>query len=440
MRHAATQTEKIIARAAGRERVSPGEIVMAQVDFVFGHDSSGPRRWGPLLAAMGASIRHPERVAVVSDHFVPAADTESAAILQLTRVFAREHGLGHFFDAEGICHTVLPERGLIRPGAFIAGGDSHTPTAGAFGAFAAGYGATDIAAMLATGETWILVPATLRLELSGRLARGVTAKDVMLLLTRELGMDNASRVVEFAGSAVAALGMGERMVLCNMSAELGADTGLIAPDSTTFAYLEDVGHPVEDAAAARALASDVDAVFDRLLRIDATMITPQIAAPHSPQNSGPVADHAGVPIDLAYIGACVGAKLEDLRMAAEILRGRRIASGVRLVVAPASSRITRLAAAEGTLGVLMEAGATLLASGCGACAGYGGGVLAENEVCISTTNRNFRGRMGHPGSSVYLASPYAVAAAALGGRIVDPRPLLDERIDPSRLPGAAQDA
>jgi 3-isopropylmalate/(R)-2-methylmalate dehydratase large subunit len=424
MSGAATLTEKIIARAAGKPRVSPGEIVMAEVDFAFAHDSSGPRRWAPLLREMGAPILHPERVAIVSDHYVPAADAESAAILKMTRGFARDHAITNFFDAMGICHTVLPEHGLIRPGAFIAGGDSHTPTAGAFGAFAAGYGATDMAAILATGETWIMVPGTLRLEFEGRLPYGVTAKDVMLMLARKLGMDNAFNVVEFAGSAVAAMSMGERMVLCNMSAELGADTGVIAPDAVTFAHLAAAGRPVQDAAWALSLASDPQAVFDRRLQFDAGGLEPHIAAPHAPANSGPVSDHAGSVIDIAYIGACVGAKLEDLRMAAEVLRGRRIAPGIRLIVAPASTSTTRLAAAEGTLGILLDAGATLLASGCGACAGYGGGVLAEGEVCISTTNRNFRGRMGDGGAYVYLGSPYAVAAAAVTGRIVDPRELL----------------
>ncbi len=424
MKHAATLTEKIIARAAARERVMPGDVVMAEVDFAFAHDSSGPRRWGPMLAEMGASILHPERLAVVSDHYVPAADADSAAILKLTREFARENSIENFFDGVGICHTVLPERGLIRPGAFIAGGDSHTPTAGAFGAFATGFGATDMAAIVATGETWIQVPATLRVEFDGILPRGITAKDLMLMLIHELGMDNAFRVIEYGGSAVHAMSMGERMVLCNMAAELGADSGVIAADQTTFDYLAATGRPVEDTATALALASDSDAGFESVRRFDAADITPYIAAPHSPENSRPVSEHAGARIDIAYIGACVGAKLGDLRMAAEILRDRKVSPGVRLVVAPASTNTTRLAAEEGTLGVLLEAGAILQASGCGACAGYGGGVLAEGEICISTTNRNFRGRMGDRGSFVYLGSPYSVAAAAVAGHIIDPRSLL----------------
>lgn len=426
MEQTATLAEKIIARAAGRERVFPGEIVMAQVDFAFAHDSSGPRRWAPLLAEMGAAIWDPARVAVISDHYVPASDADSAAILKLTRAFVSEHKIDNFFDSVGISHTVLPERGLIRPGAFIAGGDSHTPTAGAFGAFAMGYGATDMAGILATGETWIRVPSTLRLELAGGLRRGVTAKDVMLMLARRLGMDNASRVVEFAGGAVESMCMAERMVLCNMAAELGADTALIAPDDATFAELAAVNRPVDDPHAARALVSDAGAQFEAVHHFSAAELGPQIAAPDAPENSGPISEFVGVRVDVAYVGACVGAKLADLRMVAEVLRGRKVAAHTRLLVAPASSRVTAQATRDGTLAILLEAGAILLASGCGACAGYGGGVLAEDEVCISTTNRNFRGRMGAASASVYLGSPYAVAAAAIEGRIADPRPLLSK--------------
>jgi 3-isopropylmalate/(R)-2-methylmalate dehydratase large subunit len=376
-----------------------------------------------MLREMGARIWDPSKVVIVSDHYTPASDPEGAALLKLTRDFAREHGLLHF-DAVGICHTVLPENGLIRPGAFIAGGDSHTPTAGAFGAYAAGYGATDMAAIAATGRTWLSVPATVRLELDGVPSLGVTAKDMMLMLLRRLGMDNSFKAIEFAGAAVEAMSMSERMVLCNMAAELGAETGVVAPDETTFDYLAKTGRPVEDAAAALALASDPDADYEARRGFDVSVLEPQIAAPHAPENSGPVSAYLGVEIDQAYIGACVGAKLSDIAMAAAVLRGRRVAAGKRLILAPASSAVTAAAAKSGDLAVLLEAGATLLGSGCGACAGYGGGLLADGEVCISTTNRNFKGRMGSAEASVYLASPFSVAAAAVAGRIVDPRPLL----------------
>jgi 3-isopropylmalate/(R)-2-methylmalate dehydratase large subunit len=420
----ATLVEKVIARAAGVASVRPGDIVVAQVDFAFAHDSSGPRRWQPILDELGTGLWDPSRIAIISDHFSPAADADSAAILKLTRDFARRHGVETFFDMVGICHLVLPQQGLIRPGDFIAGGDSHTPMAGAFGAYAAGFGATDMAAIVATGETWLSVPETIRVEWSGQLARGVTAKDVMLLLCRQLGLDNAFKAVEFAGDTVTAMGMAERMVLCNMAAELGAETGVIAPDDETFDYLAATGRPIEDRDYALSLRSDAAADYAAIHQFRASALAPQIAAPHSPANTSDAGDFAHVAINQAYIGACVGAKIEDLRMAAEILRGRHVAAGVRLLVAPASSRTLAQAAEDGTLAILAEAGAILLSSGCGACAGYGAGVLAAGEVCISSTNRNFRGRMGDNAAEVYLGSPFSVAAAAVAGHIVDPRDLL----------------
>lgn len=419
-----TLVEKVAAKAAGLPSVRAGDLITAKVDLAFAHDSSGPRRWRPMLEKLGVGLWDPSKVAIVSDHYAPAVDADSAAILKETRDFARDYGVKAFFDMVGICHLVLPEHGLIRPGAFIAGGDSHTPMAGAFGAYAAGYGATDMAAIAATGETWLAVPETIRVEWSGAFARGVTAKDVMLLLCRELGMDNAFKAVEYAGPLVTAMSMPERMVLCNMAAELGAETGVVAPDAVTFTYLAARGAPVINELAALALASDPDATYAAIHRFDASDLAPQIAAPHSPQNTKAVGEHAGVRIDQAYIGACVGAKIEDLRMAAEVLKGRRVAAGTRLLVAPASSQTTQLAAREGVLEILMAAGASLLPSGCGACAGMGAGILAVGETCISSTNRNFKGRMGHAEADVYLGSPYSVAAAAVAGVIADPRPYL----------------
>jgi len=424
--HASPSTiaQKIIARAAGLPSVAVGQLVTAKVDFAFAHDSSGPRRWQPLLDQLGVGLWDKSKIAIVSDHYVPAVDAESASILRLTREFAERHAIDDFFDMLGISHMVLPERGLIRPGAFVAGGDSHTPMAGAFGAYAAGYGATDMAAIVATGETWLSVPATIRVVIDGRLGRGVVAKDVMLRLCRDLGLDNAFIAIEYAGSTVAAMSMTERMVLSNMAAELGAETGIVAPDRTTFDYLNATGRPCEDEAAALALASDVDASYQRVVACNASELVPQIAAPHSPANSADVDDHGHVRVDQAYIGACVGAKIDDLRMAAEVLAGRKVARGVRLLVAPASGQTLEAVTRDGTLATLLAAGAIMMPSGCGACAGMGAGLLADRDVCISTTNRNFKGRMGHVGSSVYLGSPYSVAAAAVAGYIVDPREFL----------------
>lgn len=426
MGRGSTLVEKIIARAAGVDRVAPGQLVTAQVDLAFAHDSSGPRRWAPMLRELGVGLWDPQKVAIVSDHYVPAVDAESARILKLAREFAAEHQVGAFFDMVGICHLVLPEHGLIRPGAFVAGGDSHSPTAGAFGAYAAGYGATDMAAIVATGETWLAVPETIRVEWSGRFCAGVAAKDIMLFLCRELGMDNAFKAIEYGGDTVEGLSMAERMVLCNMAAELGCEAGVVAPDRTTFDYLRAAGRPVEDEAAALALASDRDAAYAAVHRFNAATLQPQIAAPHDPSRTQDVTEHAGIKVDQCYIGACVGAKIEDLRMAAAVLKGRKVSPDTRLLIAPASQKTTTTATQDGTLQTLMEAGAVLLPSGCGACAGYGAGVLADGEVCISSTNRNFKGRMGSKEAQVYLGSPYSVAAAAVAGRIADPRQFLGE--------------
>ncbi|MGW8706262.1 3-isopropylmalate dehydratase large subunit [Brevundimonas sp. NPDC055814] len=426
MGRGSTLVEKIIARAAGLDRVAPGQLVTAQVDLAFAHDSSGPRRWAPMLRELGVGLWDPQKVAIVSDHYVPAVDAESARILKLAREFAAEHQVGAFFDMVGICHLVLPEHGLIRPGAFVAGGDSHSPTAGAFGAYAAGYGATDMAAIVATGETWLAVPETIRVEWSGRFGAGVAAKDIMLFLCRELGMDNAFKAIEYGGDTVEGLSMAERMVLCNMAAELGCEAGVVAPDRTTFDYLRAAGRPVEDEAAALALASDRDAAYAAVHCFDAATLQPQIAAPHDPSRTQDVTEHAGIKVDQCYIGACVGAKIEDLRMAAAVLKGRKVSPDTRLLIAPASQKTTTTATQDGTLQTLMEAGAVLLPSGCGACAGYGAGVLADGEVCISSTNRNFKGRMGSKEAQVYLGSPYSVAAAAVEGRIADPRQFLGE--------------
>lgn len=414
-----TLAQKLLARASGGDQVMPGDIVVVHVDLAMAHDSSGPRRWKPHLDALGASLWDPSRVVIVSDHYVPAVDGESAAILKLTRDFAKEQKIDHFFDMEGICHALLPQKGLLRPGSFVAGGDSHTPHAGAFGCYAAGFGATDMLGIVVTGQTWTIVPETIRVELTGSLKRHVSAKDVMLLLCRELGMDNAFKAIEYGGPGVAAMSMEERMVLSNMAAELGGEVGLIAADEVTLQHIRAHGGTVSDADLA--WRPDPDAAYERVVTINLCDLEPQIALPHSPANSFPISHAVGAPIDQAYIGACVGAKLEDLHMAAQILKGQRVAHGARLLIAPASSQVTADAAADGTLSILLAAGATLLPSGCGACAGMGAGLLAAGETCISTTNRNFKGRMGHAEAFVYLGSPYTVAASAIAGCISDPR-------------------
>lgn len=417
-----TLVEKIIARAAGKQTVRPGEIVTCAVDLAMILDSGGPRKIWPRLKELGVVVWDPSKIVVVSDHFVPAVDADTAQILKISRDFVREFNIPHFYDMKGICHIVLPEHGHLQPGMFVCGGDSHSTMGGAYGCYMAGFGGIEMTGVCITGEIWTRVPETIRVDWTGKFNQAVTAKDVMLFLCRALGMDNAFKTIEYGGETVSNMSMSERGVLCNMAAELGCETGVIAPDEKTLAALRAAGK--EPAADALTWHSDADAVYAARHSFNASDLEPQIAAPHAPSNSGPVDDYEGVKIDQAYIGACVGAKLSDLQMAAEVLKGRKVASHVRLLVAPATQKVYADAAADGTLNILTDAGAIMLASGCGACAALGAGVLSEGEVCISTTNRNFQGRMGSTQAEVYLGSPYTVAAAAVTGSISDPRALL----------------
>jgi 3-isopropylmalate/(R)-2-methylmalate dehydratase large subunit len=421
-----TLSEKILARAAGKQHVHPGDIITCAVDLAMVHDSSGPRRLGPRLAQLGAKIWDPAKVVIATDHFVPAIDAESARILKYSRDWAAEQNIENYYDMQGICHVVMPERGHLRPGMFAVGGDSHSPTGGAFGTFIVGIGATEMTGVFVRGTIWMRVPQTIQVWLHGELPDGVCAKDIMLHLIATRGMANDYIVFEFAGPGLAHFDMQERMVLTNMCAELGAKTGIMAPDEITLAWLEKAG--VTTSPDLRAWQSDADAHYMDTIDVDLTTLSPHVAAPHSPENSKPIDAYAqDIKIDQAYIGACTGAKLSDLHMAAHILAGQRVHKNVRLLIAPASVRMLDAAAKDGTLATLTTAGAILLPSGCGACAGYGAGVLAENEVCLSTTARNFKGRMGHKESVVYLASPYTVAASAITGTITDPRELLRQR-------------
>jgi len=324
----------------------------------------------------------------------------------------------------------LPQGGHLRPGMFVVGGDSHSTTGGAFGCYMFGVGATDMAGVLVTGETWIRVPESLRLEWTGKLQPGVCAKDMNLALCAHLGLGGAQyRSVEYTGPLIAEMDMEERMTLSNMAAELGAQAGLIAPDATTHDWIKATGSDPGDTSLWQ---SDDNADYYATHSFNADELEPQVAAPHSPANAAPASEQCGVAIDQAYIGACTGAKLADLRMAAQVLDGRQVASGTRLLVAPASQQDMRQANKDGTLAILMDAGAILMPTGCGACAGFGGGVLAEEEVCISSTSRNFQGRMGAQSAKVYLGSPYSVAAAAVSGEICDPRDFLNGSVGHER--------
>ena len=420
-----TLAQKLIAKASGRPQVAVGEIVSCQVDLAMFHDSSGPRRLKPMLEELGAQIWNKDRVVLVMDHYVPEQDDDSRRIVRIARDWAADQRLPHVYDSIGICHVVLPQKGHLRPGMFCVGGDSHSPTGGAFGAYMFGIGSTEMLGVMVTGELWVRVPKTLRMWWDSHLPVGVTAKDMVLHMTGRFGMNGGDyQAVEFCGPAVQALSMQERMTLSNMSAEMGAQTGLIAPDATTREWLLGAGVP-DEAISLDAWHTDegVDESQATTFRFDAAALAPQVAAPHSPANTRPVGDFSDVPVQVAYIGACTGAKLDDLRAAAQVLRGQRVAAGLRLMVAPASLQDQKAAQDEGVLGALLDAGAELLPTACGACSGYGGSIPDHANV-IATTARNFKGRMGSATAQVYLASPYTVAASALRGRITDPREVL----------------
>ena len=415
-----TLAQKLVARAAGLERVTPGEIVTCKVDLAVFHDSSGPRRLAPRLKELGATVWDKNKVVLVIDHHVPEDDEESRRIVRLARDWATELELPHVYDSIGISHIVVPQQGHIRPGMFCVGGDSHSPTGGAFGAYMFGIGATDMLGVVTTGEIWLTVPHTMFMRWSGRLALGVSAKDMALAMLGRFGLNGARYgAIEYCGEAVQALSMSERMTLCNMSTELGAQTGLIAPDLTTHAWLAASGKQEIEV---DRWASDEDAT-GTFHHFDASTLAPQVALPGNPANVRPVDDLEPTRIDVAYIGACTGAKIDDLRAAAQVLAGFRIAPHVKLLVAPASERDRRLAERDGIMRRLIEAGATVLPSACGACAGHGQ-AIAEGSTVISSTARNFKGRLGSTSTRVFLASPYTVAASALRGVICDARDIL----------------
>ncbi|MEC9225767.1 MAG: aconitase/3-isopropylmalate dehydratase large subunit family protein [Pseudomonadota bacterium] len=419
-----TLARKLIARAAGQPSVAVGDVVVCKVDLAMIHDSGGPRRVKPMLERLGRHVWDRDRVVVVTDHYVPADTQETRAIQELTRQWVVDEDISNFYDQQGICHVVLPERGHLSPGMFCVGGDSHSPTGGAFGAYMFGIGATEMGGVLATGEIWLRVPETILIQWDNHLGPYVTAKDMMLAVCGEIGMGGGRyQAIQYAGAAVRDLSMQERMTMSNMAAELGAQAGLIAPDEVTESYVTAAGGSMsDDWTDFRIEAADR---WEDHLRFDAAALSPQIAAPHSPANAANAGEFIHTAFDVAYIGACTGAKYVDLAAAATVLKGRHIASGITLKVAPASRQDQDRAAREGIMSVLEDAGAQFLANSCGICAGYGEDRLADDQICLSSTARNFKGRMGAPGSQVYLASPYTVAASAVAGEMLDPRDMME---------------
>lgn len=415
-----TLAQKLIAKAAGKPNVAVGDIVNCQVDLAMFHDSSGPRRLKPMLEELGAQIWDKSKVVLVMDHYVPEQDDDSRRIVRIARDWAAEQQLPHVYDSMGICHVVLPQKGHLKPGMFCVGGDSHSPTGGALGTYMFGVGSTEMLGVVVTGQLWVRVPRTYLMKWHKRLQSGVTAKDMMLYMIGKFGMNGGHyQAVEFTGEAVQALSMQERMTMSNMSAEMGSQVGLIAPDHVTRDWLATTG------------AKDVqiegwhtDEGAEAIVHeFDASTLVPQVAAPHSPANTKAVGEFSNTPIQVAYIGACTGAKLDDLRAAAQVLKGQHLPAGVRLMVAPASLLDQAQAETEGVMRSLRDAGAEILPTSCGACSGYGGSIPDGANV-IASTARNFKGRMGSATAQVYLASPYTVAASALRGSISDPREVL----------------
>ena len=420
----ATLAQKIIAKASNQPNAKVGEVVVCEVDFAMIHDSGGPRRVKPILEKLGRSVWDKNRVAVVTDHYVPIESEETRAIQELTREWVLEQDIKNFYDQQGICHVVVPERGHLNPGMFCVGGDSHSPTGGAFGSYMFGIGATEMAGVLATGEIWIKVPETILIKWAGQTDAFVTAKDMMLATCAKIGMGGGRyQAIQYAGEAIHQLNMQERMTMSNMAAELGAQAGLISPDETTIEYLKSVNASIPDNW--KNFQIEKPDPKGEVINLDASSLSPQIAAPHSPENSADADDFKNIRFDIAYIGACTGAKYTDLMAAASILKNRKVSSNVCLKVAPASLRDQQRAEREGIMRILEDAGAEFLPNSCGICAGYGSDRLLEDQVCLSSTARNFKGRMGDPSSKVYLASPYTVAASAIAGTMVDPRDMME---------------
>ncbi|HVF52500.1 MAG TPA: 3-isopropylmalate dehydratase large subunit [Actinomycetota bacterium] len=417
-----TITEKILAAHSGRERVVPGEIVMAKVDLAMANDITAP----PAIRAleqMGCGPWDRSKIALVASHFAPAKDIASANLLTAMRRFAQEQDIEHFFDVGrgGIEHILLPEEALVLPGQVVIGADSHSCTYGALGCFSTGVGSTDIAAVWATGEIWLRVPASMRLSYSGRPGPWVVGKDVILSVIARIGDDGAAwMAMEHTGPGLRHLTMESRLTLTNMAIEAGAKSAIIEPDDTTMEYVSERRASTGRHLPFEVFSSDPDACYERELDVDLDTLEPMVAQPSLPSRAIPVSEVRSGRIDQVFIGSCTNARIEDLRIAAHVLGNQRIADGVRLMVIPATQRVWRQANDEGLLDLFATAGATVSTPTCGACLGGHMGVLGPNEVCVSTSNRNYVGRMGHRTAQVYLANPGVAMAAAVAGEVVHP--------------------
>ncbi len=410
-------TEKILAKASGKKAVRSGDIIDANVDMVMVHDLTGPLAVEAFRRIGVSRVWDEKKIVVILDHQVPAESVKAAELHKMLRAFAKEQKL-RFYDVGrgGICHQVMPEKGHVLPSTVVLGADSHTCTYGAFGAFATGIGSTEAAAVFATGKIWLKVPETIKIVVSGKFKKFTTPKDLILSIIGRIGADGATyKAVEFTGQTIDSMSMSGRMTLCNMSVEMGAKNGIVAPDKFTEKYLKRrTSKPYE------CLSSDGDAKYEKILEFDVSSLTPSVACPSSVDNIKPASELGTVPVDQAFIGSCTNGRIEDLRLAAEILRGKTVREGVRALVIPASQEVYKQAMKEGLLEIFTDAGAIVCGSACGPCLGGHIGLLAPGETCVSTSNRNFIGRMGSPQANVYLASPATVAVSAVTGYITSP--------------------
>ena len=416
--------EKILANASGKQQVSPGEIIEANIDAAMIHDLTGPLAIKSFREIGAKKVWDNNKVVIILDHLVPASSIISANLHRIVRNFAEEQNIQNFYDVGqgGVCHQVMPEKGHVRPGEVIVGADSHTCTYGAFGDFATGIGSTEMAAVFATGKLWFKVPEVIKVNVTGKLQKMVTPKDVTLNIVGKIGADGAIyKGLEFGGSTIKEMSVDGRMVLSNMAVEMGAKAGIIEPDQKTLDYVK-----ARTDKPFKPVKSDPDATYERVVDVDVSALEPQVAVPHSVDNVKPVSEVEDIEVDQAFIGSCTNGRLEDLRSAARVLKGKKTARGVRLVVIPASQEIYLNALNEGLIKTFMDAGATIGNPNCGPCLGGHMGILAEDEACISSSNRNFVGRMGSTKSFVYLASPATVAASAITGKITDPRTAKEE--------------
>ncbi|MFH1880673.1 MAG: 3-isopropylmalate dehydratase large subunit [Bacillota bacterium] len=413
-----TMTQKILAAHCGKESVKPGDMIVANCDLVLGNDITAPVAVNEFEKCGCSGVFDCGKIALVMDHFTPNKDIKAAEQVKKVREFAKANKVKHFFDVGdmGVEHALLPERGMVTAGDLVIGADSHTCTYGALGAFSTGVGSTDMAAAMASGKAWLRVPEAISVVLTGKCKPGVSGKDVILHLIRQIGVDGALyQSLEFSGEGVAALTVDDRLCICNMAIEAGGKNGIFPVDGQTLAYLKEHG-----AAEPKIYAADTDAQYARVIPMDLSSLTPIVAFPHLPENGKTFDEIGDVRIDQVVVGSCTNGRLSDMRDAAKILNGRKVAGGVRMIVIPATQKIWLDAMHEGLFDIFVNAGCAVSTPTCGPCLGGHMGILAKGERCVATTNRNFVGRMGDPQSEVYLASAAVAAASAVMGKLATP--------------------